>query len=614
MADSSQRFTNKGFAKTFVLPSLLVFLVPILALAFFLHAQSRFDARARDEILKQIRGDAQLTPEAREQAIAFFTQHPFSELVRNPEFAANVDSEAIFHFKTFRWMIWLSIISIAAGAAVFLLAGVCVLLSLRSQRAQYLSLSIGWQALRIYGALAVVIQGILVVALSFWVTALWFDRYVPKLILLAAICAFVGVAAVIKAIFKRISTDHTLEGIVIDRQTADALWRELEAICEKVGTKPPDQIIAGIDDNFFVTEMPVTVGGKAHTGKTLYVSLALLKQMRGAEADAVLAHEMAHFSGNDTLYSKKISPLLVRFGEYLQALYAGGITRPVFHFMHCFRALYELSLGRHSRQREFRADRIAVEVTSPRDLASALVRVTAYSSFRNNIQKALFKEEHALEAANISQRIDEGFPEFALKFAANPEIGQTETAHPFDSHPPLAQRVEAVGMPLDAQHPEALMSIQGDGRWYRMINGAADLEREQWREFEEKFRSYHEQSLPYRFLPASDEERAVVEKAFPPVSLQGKKGALKLDYATLHYSLWPGPVEYREISKCTLDENSVLHLAFRDTKEKRSIKLKDFGKQQQAALDAINRYYTRYLGAVAYQEQKKSEIASPAAS
>ena len=75
-----------------------------------------------------------------------------------------------------------------------------------------------------------------------------------------------------------------------------------------------------------------------------------MRVLQGAEADAVMAHEMAHFSGQDTLYSKKISPLLSRYGLYLQALYAGGISRPVYYYMLCFRGLFEISLRRLGRQ------------------------------------------------------------------------------------------------------------------------------------------------------------------------------------------------------------------------------------------------------------------------
>ena len=233
-----------------------------------------------------------------------------------------------------------------------------------------------------------------------------------------------------------------------------------------------------------------------------------LKQLNGAEADAVLAHEMAHFSGEDTVYSKKISPLLVRYGNYLEALYKAGVTRPIFYFMHCFRALFELSLSKLSRQREFRADRIAMEATSPRDFAGAMLRIAAYSKFRNQVQQELFKQERALQAANISQQIGEGFQSFARRFAAEHDAGALATSHPFDTHPPMVERLNAVGVQLTPQYAEQILATPGDGRWFQRIHNAQEIEQEQWEEFENQFRDYHEETLPYRLLPETDEERA----------------------------------------------------------------------------------------------------------
>ena len=48
-------WSSMGFAKTFVLPGFLIFLIPVVTLCFFLHAERRFDAEARESVLKQIR-------------------------------------------------------------------------------------------------------------------------------------------------------------------------------------------------------------------------------------------------------------------------------------------------------------------------------------------------------------------------------------------------------------------------------------------------------------------------------------------------------------------------------------------------------------------------------
>jgi len=600
-------WSSLGFAKTFVLPGFLIFLVPVVALCFFLHAQRSFDAEARESVLKQIGADPNLSPEKRAQALKFFTSVRFSDLMTNGQFAANFDRTVRINYATFRWMIRLSVLSILVSVAVFALAGLCVLLSLRSQRSQYLSLSIGWQVLRIYATLQTVVQGILLVALSFWVTALWAHSYYPKLILVAAGLAVVGVIAVVAAIFKKSDVTLDVEGTLLCPEGAGRFYDELKAICRKVDTAPPDQVIVGIDDNFFVTEVPVRVDGKTLGGRTLFARLSLLKQLHVAEADGVLAHELAHFSGADTLYSKKTAPLLAGYQRYLEALYRGGIGRLVFYFMRFFRSLFELSLGKLRREREFRADRIAAEITSPRDLAGALLRTTAYSKFRNEIQQKLFEHERVLETTNIAGRIAEGFSASAVRFAAEHDIGELKSSHPFDSHPPLADRLEAVGVPLSHETAESLLAAPGDGGWYRMIDKAEEIERQQWDAFEAKFRSFHEATLPYRFLPETDEERAVVVKAFPAVTVVGKAGSLALDDQRLHFTSWTTPVEYREITQCAVND-WVLQISYqRDGKRKEKLKLSTFGKRRQEVLDLINRYWGRYQSAAAYQAQKRRE-------
>jgi len=608
-ADQSN-FSKMGFAKTFVLPTLLIFLVPVFALGFFLHAESRFNAEAREVVLRQIREDPKMSPGEREQAVKYFTSYRFSDLIKNNEFAKEIDGTVRFNFATFRWMIFLSALSILASVIVFTLAGLCVLLSLRSQRSQYLSLSFGWHVLRIYGAFQTLVQGILLVALSYWVTALWLHMYSPKLILCTGLIGLMGVIAVLAAIFKKIDVTSDVEGSLLAREGAEPFYDELEAICRKVGTSPPNQVVVGIDDNFFVTEAPVRVDGQTLGGRTLFVSLSLLKQLHMSEAEGVVAHELAHFSGEDTLYSKKIAPLLEGYQRYLHALCQSGVGYLVYYFMNCFRALFEVSLGRRRRQREFRADRIAAEITSPRDVAGALLRITAYSKFRGDVQENLFKQEQLLETANIAEQIADGFQAFSVRFAREHDIGELRSAHPFDSHPPLADRLESVGVTLIPETAESLLTAPGDGGWYRLIDSAEEIERQQWNDFEARFRSFHETSLAYRFLPESDEESAIVVKAFPAITVEGKSGSLAVDYQRLHFTKWPAPIEFHEITSCAVD-NGVLQIGYqREGKQRQVLKLKTFGKRQQEVLETIGSYWGRYQSALAYQAQKRLETSA----
>ncbi|MDB5386535.1 MAG: heat shock protein HtpX [Planctomycetaceae bacterium] len=607
MPTLDQGFTKLGFVKTFVLPALLVFLIPLIAYAFFWHAQARFDSQARETLLQQVRSDQRLSVEERDAAVAFFTKTPFSQLILDEQVAINVDPQMRFYYDTFRWMLRLALLSIICGIAVFLLAGICVLVSLRSQFIQYLSLTVGWHVLRIYGALQTIVLGILIVSLSYWVTALWFNKVSLKLIAIAGILAIAGVCVVLRSIFASSKSEFHIEGSVLGLDSESGFSQELKRICEKLGTSPPDQIIAGVDDNFFVTEQAVTVDGKPYSGKTLFVSLPLLKQMSATEAQAVLAHEMAHFSGQDTLYSKKISPVLVRYQTYLNGLYEGVISQPVFYFMVCFRAMFELSLSQLRRRREFRADKIAAELTSPQAVAAAVLRISAYSQFRRSVEIDLFLQNQALEAADVSARIERGFSLYALGFVLDKEIGNVKTAHPFDSHPPLQQRLSAQGIGLNVDETQALLAKPVDGSWYHIIPQAVDLERQQWQAYEERFRQDHEESLPYRLMPESVEELAIVVRSFPSISFMGTDGSLSMDYQELMHSKWPDAIQFSEIVKWLL-EKGVLEITFRRATEKcerqRSINTNKFEASQQSRILAeCERYYGRYLSAVDFQRQ-----------
>ncbi|QDU27728.1 heat shock protein HtpX [Anatilimnocola aggregata] len=608
MSHSQQTFTNLGFVKTFVLPALFIFVGPLVSLLFFLHAQHRYDSEIRAAILNQIDSEQNVAPDEKRAARQFFERVRVSQLLLTPEGdQLGLPDSTLRDYATFRWLIRLSIASLVGGVLVFAFAGICVLVSLRSQYAQYLSLLISWQVLRIYSALLTIAIGIMLVALSYWVTALWLNAFSVKLVVIAGILALCGVGAILAAIFKRPKHDIVVEGVVLPKDPSSSLWQALESICTKVGAQPPDQIVAGIDDNFFVTEQPLTADGKKLTGKTLFVSLALLKQLHAAEADAVLAHEMAHFSGRDTLFSKKIAPLLQRYEAYLDALYHGGYTRPIFYFMLCFRALFELSLGKHSREREFRADAIAAQVTSPHDFAGALLRIAAYSKFRTSVEQDLFSQEQALVTADVSQRIARGFPDYATAFSADPDVGLSETTHPFDSHPPMLQRFQAIGVQLNANDICSRLKVVGDGRWYYHIPHADELERAQWEEFEEQFRGFHESTLAYRLMPDNPAEQAIVERSFPALKIEGKQSAVEFDFSKCHHTPWPDPLPFNEISSSELNDSGVLSIHFtRAGKRTRTIDLNKFSQADQATiLEEYQRYYGRYLSAVDYQQAKK---------
>ena len=122
-------------------------------------------------------------------------------------------------------------------------------------------------------------------------------------------------------------------------------------------------------------------------------------------------------------------------------------------------------------------------------------------------------------------------------------------------------------------------------------------------------------SLAYRYLPSTPEERAHVERFFPPAQLAGKPDnpSFAIDCAQLHYGAWPSAVPWSAIKEIKADDQTfrgkVLILQVvtpAGGKEKRTVPLSKLTDGDDAVLQVVSRYYDRYLNAVAFQSQSQS--------
>ena len=67
---------ESGTPKSIVCPPMTVFIVPVLSLAFFWHAESKFDREMLDLIEQDIQEDPLMTEEERAGALEFFRGVP----------------------------------------------------------------------------------------------------------------------------------------------------------------------------------------------------------------------------------------------------------------------------------------------------------------------------------------------------------------------------------------------------------------------------------------------------------------------------------------------------------------------------------------------------------
>ncbi|WP_225413675.1 M48 family metallopeptidase [Stigmatella hybrida] len=610
--------TVSSFFRVYALPALWLFALPLFGLWFTGHATSRFDRDVLDTLERQISQDAELEEARRQELLGFLRATPASVACLSPgeelEGFRGTLGEACSDVRQYQWMHRLALASVALGLLSAVVALLCALMAFVSRPFQYGSFAVGWNVLRITGALQTLAQGGLAVWLSYWITAVWFERYYPKLIVMAGILAAFALFHVVTAIFRRPAMDFDVEAERLEEAHAPELWAHVRRLCASLQTPPPDHILVGIDANFFVTESDVHVHGQTLTGRTLYVSLPLLRLLKRSEAEAVLAHEMGHLLGGDTGHGKRLAPMLAHFGDYLQALRAGGLTLPIFHFMMAYRGLFELSLGRSRRESELAADRLAASVTSGQDIAHSLVKVGAYSSFRDHTEAQLFALSEQQQTVAIAQRVALGFTEYALSEDVHRDLHGVVTPHPFDSHPPLAVRLENVGQRLEPADVAKVLLEPTDASWASAILEADTVEARLWGVYEARFSQAHDLSLAYRYEPATGTERQHVEKHFPPLTFEGKKAGLevRLDFAQVSCSEWAGPVRLEQVKSASTQGSmfkKYLHLQLKEGglfKGKRSICLSKL-QDGDGLLQAFGHYLGRHRAMEAHRAQPHQE-------
>ncbi len=74
---------NHGYFRSFILPALLLFLIPAFSLWFYHHAQNTFDARFIDAMVHNIRQEPGLSRAQRDLLISHIEASPFLPCTRS---------------------------------------------------------------------------------------------------------------------------------------------------------------------------------------------------------------------------------------------------------------------------------------------------------------------------------------------------------------------------------------------------------------------------------------------------------------------------------------------------------------------------------------------------
>lgn len=269
--------------------------------------------------------------------------------------------------------------------------------------------------------------------------------------------ALAGVIVIARNMFSLVRKAQTFViGVNLPQSEAPQLWTRVEQIAQRLGALRPRSIVVGLDPNFFVTEAVVICLSGKLSGRTLYCSLPLCRILSSGEFSAVIGHELGHFKGLDTKFSESFYPIYRGTASSIASLQETGgegsgaiALLPAIAILSYFFECFSVAESGISRDRELAADQAGASLADSATMASALVKVHAFSGLWGGLQSAA---ADALKEGKAFVNASKTYAE-AVASSAKPDalagITDARLSHPTDSHPPLGIRLGSLRVTLD---------------------------------------------------------------------------------------------------------------------------------------------------------------------
>ncbi len=274
-----------------------------------------------------------------------------------------------------------------------------------------------------------------------------------------------GLKAVLKAMFARAGTG--VFGVRKRKEECPGLFAGVEAVARSVGTEPPDEVWLAPGADFWVRQEgrgPFGLFGARK--RVLTLGLCVFHFLSVSELRAILAHEFAHFSHDDTFWHRFLYQvtLSLRTAEREMARTGGWLTwcNPFYWFFWAYSRSYNLLGAGFSRWQEYRADRVACAAEGSDVFVEALRKVcTEGGHFEHIIE----------ENVNRLLRNDQAFINMYLAFRRHREAGVSLTRERLErflteqrpslyaSHPTFGERAEAARSLPAAAHKDDLSAL-----------------------------------------------------------------------------------------------------------------------------------------------------------
>lgn len=404
----------------------VLLVIPVLAFAVSLYYEVTIDLQLQSELRS-------VYPEVPESRILQVTTE---EVLFHPETYGAVEfTPEVYLFVVMKYT------SVGSALLGLLLIAAIVCLSLAAQKSRdWLARLFPWTAggAAVAGAVATVVNGLLLVAALYYGEAALIGSVHYVIIGLAGIGALFGAVGIVTSLYAAFRPG-TLEVNEEELSEDDPVLREVRTVAEALSAPMPDAVLLGDSPTFYAYQGPFTTPQSHRTGRLLYLSRDLTQRLDSSELRAILAHEFAHFLGKDLDYTMRFSfgyralgaavEKLAEVGDWTMAL--GRL--PALYLLGFVLERFAKVERANSRERELEADRVAAETCGSREFAMGLTKVILFAPV----------------LARARSRVTEEVPIAAAFEAVVSEQGESlwedaasqRQAHPFDTHPSLAERL-----------------------------------------------------------------------------------------------------------------------------------------------------------------------------
>lgn len=282
---------------------------------------------------------------------------------------------------------------------------------------------------------------------------------------IALFCGF-GALAILWAVLPRIDTFEP-PGPALTAAEHPRLFEEIAGVAQATRQEMPSEVYLVHDVNAWVMQRGGLMGFGSR--RVMGLGLPLMQLLTRSQFRAVLAHEFGHYHGGDT----RLGPLVYRtrsaIGRTLSSLAAAEGEGSVLQLPFLWYGKMFLRITHAvSRRQEFVADELAARAIGSKPLADGLRTVHGAAPA---FEYYWAGECEPVLGAGFRPPLLEGFRHYLLTRQVSEAIGrQLEEemqgkGNPYDTHPPLAERIRAVEhLPAgDIPHPDsAAISLLGN--------------------------------------------------------------------------------------------------------------------------------------------------------